>query len=171
MNLRDKIYLLLNTDNSEHNDEGIAGYNEAVKDILALIDNARTVTQPEKVMSVIDLENPPAFMKTATGAKVILVGKVQLIEFEYVLQIFEGSESFIAFSNREATEFRNSYRERVCITIQKAPVKKTGWINLYDSKGDKSHYPSAIIYSTRELAVEAVGRTPLIDTIQITWEE
>jgi len=57
------------------------------------------------------------------------------------------------------------------LTQPPKPIVKEGWINLYDSQGGKTHCPSAIIYSTRELAVEAVGRTPLIDTIQIKWEE
>ena len=51
------------------------------------------------------------------------------------------------------------------------PVVRTGWINLYDSQGGKTHCPSARTYSTRELAIEAAGTTPLIYTIKITWEE
>ena len=45
MNLRDRIsQLLIDTENDPY-DEGIKGHNEAVKEILALIGNARTVTE------------------------------------------------------------------------------------------------------------------------------
>ena len=45
MNLRDQISLLLDTDEGDHSDEGIRGYNEAVHEILSLFDNARTFNE------------------------------------------------------------------------------------------------------------------------------
>jgi len=45
MNLRDQISLLLDTDEGDHNDENIKGYNEAVNEILALFDRKRTFNE------------------------------------------------------------------------------------------------------------------------------
>ena len=45
MNLRDQISLLLDTDEGDHNDENIKGYNEAVNEILDLFDRKRTFNE------------------------------------------------------------------------------------------------------------------------------
>ena len=148
---------------------------EDIKTALQVFDNKvdqALHTQPEKVMSVIDLENPPAVLLTTSGRKVRLVGNTGEGDYPYIISLEDGKCPILLYSNRDGSVTVSTSKLEVTVfTLRTVLVKKTGWINLYDSKGDKSHYPSAIIYSTRELAVEAVGRTPLIDTIQITWEE
>ena len=172
MNLRDQISLLLDTDEGDHNDENIKGYNEAVKDILALIGNARTVTQPEKVMSKLDLENPPERLVTSTGKEAQLIGNTGKGTHPFVVQIKRKLYPSHIYSNRDGSStVATSTFEPSLTTLHAAQVKKTGWINLYDSQGGETHCPSARTYSTRELAIEAAETLPLIDTIHIKWEE
>jgi len=124
-------------------------------------------------MSGIDLENPPAVLMTTSGRKVRLVGNTGEGDCPYVISVEDGKCPILLYSNRDGSvTVSTSKLEVTMFTLRTVPVTRTGWINLYDSKGGNSHCPSAIIYSTRELAVEASAeRSPLIDTIQITWEE
>jgi hypothetical protein len=121
--------------------------------------------QPEKTMSSIDLENPPAKMVTDTGATVLLVGKVSVIEFEYVLHIIDGDHKRIVFSNRDATETRDTYRQSLDITIKRVPAKKTGWIHIYPNM-----ICSGTVHHTRQEA-EKSASNGCIAILEITWEE
>ena len=168
MNLRDQISLLLDTDKGDHNDENIKGYNEAVKDILALIGNARTVTQPKKVMSKLDLENPPERLVTSTGKEAQLIGNTGEGTHPFVVQIKRKLYPTLVYSNRDGSStVATSTFEPSLTTLHAAQVKKTGWINIYSSDRCSSN-----IYPTEKVAiVSANNAASLVKTIEITWEQ
>jgi len=122
-------------------------------------------TQTEKTMSPIDLENPPASMVTEAGSDVIKIGEIKTLEFKYVLQIIDGDKNPIVFSNRDVTKTRDSYRQSMGFSIQRAPVKKTGWVHVYPNM-----ICSGTIFHIRQDA-ENSAPDEVIDVISIAWEE
>jgi len=125
-------------------------------------------TQPEKVMSGVDLENPPETMKTTYGRSARLLGKMKSSnDRPYV----------IAIQHAENKNYENIHYACVDGTIHgfsklnlidaAQPVTKTGWINIY--KYSKS---GICIHDTKDEAIEhSVNMDHVKDTIQITWEE
>ena len=132
------------------------------------VDKALLHTQPEKVVSGIDLENPPAVLLTTSGRKVRLVGNTGEGDYPYIISLEDGKCPILLYSNRDGsvTVSTSSLKETV-FTLRTAPVKKTGWINIY--RYSKS---GICIHDTKDEAIEhSVNMDHVKDTIQITWEE
>ena len=132
------------------------------------VDKALLHTQPEKVVSGIDLENPPVEIETSNGLKATHLGKVRGLENPYIVLLTDGFKDHLVFSNRHGGELLSAINgENFKITLRKKPIKKIGWINIY--RYSKS---GICIHDTKDEAIEhSVNMDHVKDTIQITWEE
>jgi len=125
-------------------------------------------TQPEKVMSGIDLENPPERLVTSTGKEAQLIGNTGEGTHPFVVQIKRKLYPTLVYSNRDGSStVATSTFEPSLTTLHAAQVKKTGWINIYSSDRCSSN-----IYPTEKVAiVSANNAASLVKTIEITWEQ
>ena len=113
------------------------------------------------------LENPNRKVVTRDGrsARIICTNRldenypvIALVNDEYAEKCYGYSE-FGKFANRDCE-----------LDLFFAPVKKSGWINLYKINSTISPGPRA--YDTKEDAESAAGdKSYYISTIKIEWEE
>jgi len=125
-------------------------------------------TQPEKVMSGIDLENPPAVLLTTSGRKVRLVGNTDEGDCPYVISVEDGKYPILLYSNRNGSVTVSTSRLEVTVfTLCTVKANKTGWINIYSSDRCSSN-----VYPTEKVAIgSANNAASLVKTVEITWEE
>ena len=116
------------------------------------------------------LKNPNCKVVTRDGKSVRIVCTNRLGENYPVIALVNNENSEICCSY---TTFGKLYtdKNRDCeLDLFFAPVKKSGWINLYKMNSIISPGPQA--YDTKEEAESAAGdKSYYISTIKIEWEE
>jgi hypothetical protein len=123
-------------------------------------------TQPEKTISSIDLENPPASMLTTSGRKVRLVGNTGEGDCPYVISVEDGKYPILLYSNRNGSVTVSTSKLDVTLFVLcAAPVTKTGWIHIYPNM-----ICSGTVHHTRQEA-EKSASNGCIAILEITWEE
>ena len=116
------------------------------------------------------LENPNRKIVTRDGESVRIICIDRLDENYPVIALVKNEDYEECYSY---TKFGKVYQyaKRSCeLDLFFAPVKKSGWINLYKINSTISPGPRA--YDTKEEAESAAGdKSYYISTIKIEWEE
>ena len=115
------------------------------------------------------LKNPTIKVITGSGKSVRIICTNKLdSDYPVVALIYKGAVEVIQLYTKEG-KVTNKYP---CFEYDLffAPVKKSGWINLYKMNSIISPGPRA--YDTKEEAESAAGdKSYYISTIKIEWEE
>ena len=116
------------------------------------------------------LENPNRKVVTRDGRSARIICTNRLDESFPVIALVNDEDSELCFSY---TTFGKSYIDKdrdYKLDLFFAPVKKSGWINLYKMNSIISPGPRA--YDTKEEAESAAGdKSYYISTIKVEWEE
>ena len=116
------------------------------------------------------LKNPNRKVVTRDGRSARIICTNRLDDNYPVIALINNEDSEKCHSYTEFGKF-NGYQTLDCeLDLFFAPVKKSGWINLYRMNSIISPGPRA--YDTKKEAESAVGnRSDYISTIKIKWEE
>ena len=116
------------------------------------------------------LENPNRKVVTRDGRSARIICTNRLDDNYPVIALVNNEDSEKCHSYTEFGKF-NGYQTLDCeLDLFFAPVKKSGWINLYKMNSIISPGPRA--YDTEEEAESAAGdKSYYISTIKIEWEE
>ena len=116
------------------------------------------------------LENPNRKVVTRDGRSARIICTNRLDDNYPVIALINNEDSEKCHSYTEFGKF-NGYQTLDCeLDLFFAPVKKSGWINLYKMNSIISPGPRA--YDTEEEAESAAGdKSYYISTIKIEWEE
>ena len=116
------------------------------------------------------LKNPNRKVVTRDGRSARIICTNRLDDNYPVIALINNEDSEKCHSYTEFGKF-NGYQTLDCeLDLFFAPVKKSGWINLYKMNSIISPGPRA--YDTEEEAESAAGdKSYYISTIKIEWEE
>lgn len=116
------------------------------------------------------LKNPNRKVVTREGRSVRIICTNRLDENYTVIALVHDGDCEKCYNYTACGKF-NTYQNRDTeLDLFFAPVKKSGWINLYKMNSIISPGPRA--YDTKEEAESAAGdKSYYISTIKIEWEE
>lgn len=116
------------------------------------------------------LENPNRKVVTRDGRSARIICTNRLGENYPVIALINNGDSEKCYSYTTFGKF-DGYQNHDCeLDLFFAPVKKSGWINLYKMNSIISPGPRA--YDTKEEAESAAGdKSYYISTIKVEWEE
>ena len=116
------------------------------------------------------LENPNRKIVTRDGRSARIICTNRLDENYPVIALVNNENSEICYSYTTSGKFDEHQNIDCKLDLLFAPVKKSGWINLYKMNSIISPGPRA--YDTKEEAESAAGdKSYYISTIKIEWEE